>query len=197
MIFFLSRCDSGEQAIFLVQLGADLAAAPASVRERLLPAIVGLHHVLDGGTFDSGGKAGDGRRLTGWTTGRHWLRRRGSRRIRCRGHALGSVSKSLVERDVFQGAVRQGGGLSGYGSCIRAGRQRRRSSSGARRSRQRDFETDPSPGQLGHQGVGVGGGITGGRSSQVIVFGSINGASQPPSLPPRSVRPNSDPAGGS
>ena len=81
LIFYLSCCDSGEQAIFLVQLGADLAAAPASVRERLLPAIIGLHHVLDGGTFDSDGKAGDGRRLTGWTTGRHWLRRRGSRRV--------------------------------------------------------------------------------------------------------------------
>jgi hypothetical protein len=80
MVFFLSRCDTGEQTIFLVQLSEDLAAAPASVRERLLPAIAGLHHVLDGGTFDPDGTAGDGRRLTGWTTGRHWLRRRGSRR---------------------------------------------------------------------------------------------------------------------
>src|SRR5690349_15507662 len=52
----------------------------------------------------------------------------------------------------------------------------------------------------GPQGDGGGGGTTGGRSSQVMVFGSSHGASQgpvvpPPSLPPRSVTPNSEPAG--
>src|ERR1700756_2333861 len=49
------------------------------------------------------------------------------------------------------------------------------------------------------QGKGGGGGTTGGRSSQVIVLGSSHGASQgpvvpPPSLLPRSISVNSDPA---
>src|SRR5882724_1479097 len=51
-----------------------------------------------------------------------------------------------------------------------------------------------------YQAAGGGGATTGGRSSQVIVFGSSQGASQgpvvpPPSLPPRSITENSDPAG--
>src|SRR3981189_2955009 len=55
---------------------------------------------------------------------------------------------------------------------------------------------DRGPGH--HQGGG-GGGTTGGRSLQVMVFGSSHGASQgpvvpPPSLPPRSVSENSEPA---
>src|SRR5579859_253631 len=49
------------------------------------------------------------------------------------------------------------------------------------------------------QGDGGGGGTTGGRSLQVMVFGSSQDASQgpvvpPPVLPPRSVSENSDPA---
>ena len=51
-----------------------------------------------------------------------------------------------------------------------------------------------------HHCAGGGGGDTGGRSSQVMVFGSSHGASHgpvvpPPSLPPRSVSENSEPAG--
>src|SRR4051794_13184370 len=51
-----------------------------------------------------------------------------------------------------------------------------------------------------YQGCGAGGTTTGGRSSHVIVFGSSHDASHgpvvpPPSLPPRSVRENSEPAG--
>src|SRR6202049_4054899 len=50
-----------------------------------------------------------------------------------------------------------------------------------------------------HQGDGGGGGTTGGRSLQVMVFGNSHGASQgpvvpPPVLPPRSVSVNSEPA---
>src|SRR5258706_14502696 len=50
-----------------------------------------------------------------------------------------------------------------------------------------------------YQAEGGGGGTTGGRSLQVIVFGSSHGASQgplvpPPVLPPRSVTVNSEPA---
>src|SRR5258706_15996201 len=51
-----------------------------------------------------------------------------------------------------------------------------------------------------YQAEGGGGATTGGRSLQVIVFGSSHGASQgpvvpPPVLPPRSVSENSEPAG--
>src|SRR3981081_3573937 len=45
-----------------------------------------------------------------------------------------------------------------------------------------------------HHGEGAGGATTGGRSLQVIGLGSIQGASRPASLPPRSVSENSDPA---
>src|SRR4051794_7890669 len=51
-----------------------------------------------------------------------------------------------------------------------------------------------------HHRVGGGGVTTPGRSAQVIVFGSSHGpshdsAARPPSLPPRSVSVNSEPAG--
>ena len=57
-----------------------------------------------------------------------------------------------------------------------------------------------APIRLPHQVDGGGGAITGGRSSHVMVFGSSHEASHgpvvpPPSLPPRSVSENSDPAG--
>src|SRR5262245_38749086 len=51
-----------------------------------------------------------------------------------------------------------------------------------------------------HHGAGGGGITTGGRSSQVMVFGSSHGANHgpvvpAPSLPPRSMSENSEPAG--
>src|ERR1700749_3966017 len=57
----------------------------------------------------------------------------------------------------------------------------------------------PTP-EARHHGEGGGGGTTGGRSSRGSVFGSSHGASHgpvvpPPSLPPRSVSENSEPAG--
>src|SRR3984893_10244986 len=57
----------------------------------------------------------------------------------------------------------------------------------------------PVPDLTAYQAAGGGGGTTGGRSLQVIVYGSSHGASQgpvlpPPVLPPRSVTLNSEPA---
>src|SRR3954471_7333383 len=49
---------------------------------------------------------------------------------------------------------------------------------------------------MSYQEDGAGGATTGGRASQVIVLGSIHGARQPPSLPPRSVTVNSLPVAG-
>src|SRR6188768_925754 len=51
-----------------------------------------------------------------------------------------------------------------------------------------------------YQGAGAGGATTGGRSSQVIVFGSCHDPNHgpvvpPPSLPPRSTEDHSDPVG--
>src|SRR5205823_13683162 len=62
-----------------------------------------------------------------------------------------------------------------------------------------DVSTRTSP-RGRHHADGAGGGTTGGRLAQVIVFGSSHGAIQgpvvpPPSLPPRSVTVNSEPAG--
>src|SRR5262249_41940773 len=54
--------------------------------------------------------------------------------------------------------------------------------------------------ELNYHAEGAGGTTTAGRSSQVIVFGNSQDAIQgpvvpPPSLPPRSVTANSEPAG--
>jgi hypothetical protein len=73
MIFYLSMPDIGDALSAIDQFHADLAHAPEPIRQRVAPALVGLGYVAAGGRFADGGTPAGGRRLLGWTTGRHWL----------------------------------------------------------------------------------------------------------------------------
>ncbi|MEW2475999.1 hypothetical protein AB0875_19595 [Micromonospora gifhornensis] len=73
MVFFLSLSTGEEQTAFLSHAAQRLAAQPDHVRTRLAPAVIGLGHIVGGGTFDQDGRAGTGRRLLGWTTREHWM----------------------------------------------------------------------------------------------------------------------------
>jgi hypothetical protein len=74
MVFFLSLLDSQTVSTFLQWARGHLEQQNTSLRERLSPALSGLEWIAGGGTFDPhgiGGIAGEGRRILGWTTGRH------------------------------------------------------------------------------------------------------------------------------
>ncbi|WP_328545695.1 hypothetical protein [Streptomyces platensis] len=77
LIFFLALCTPAEQSRLLSRLDEETARHPAHVAARLAPALAGLHLVAAGGSFTADGTAlgGRARRLLGWTTGEHWLRR--------------------------------------------------------------------------------------------------------------------------
>jgi hypothetical protein len=63
---------TGTQAL-IDEFHADLAKAPDPVRQRLTPAVAGLGYVAAGGRFTDECTPAGGRRLLGWSTGRHWL----------------------------------------------------------------------------------------------------------------------------
>jgi hypothetical protein len=69
-IFFLSFCGEAEQRAAVDRLGE--LVARAGLGDRFGPAVAGLAHVVAGGRFTADGRAGNGRRLLGWTTGPHW-----------------------------------------------------------------------------------------------------------------------------
>lgn len=71
MIFHLSLCDPAARARVIGLLDEDAARHPGHVAARLGPALAGLRQVADGGAAESRG----GRRLLGWVTEEHWLRR--------------------------------------------------------------------------------------------------------------------------
>lgn len=73
MIFFLSPLPEAEQQTFVVHARQTLAASRPDVQARIRPALDGLAEVVEGASFDPGGRAGDGRRLLGWTTRPHWM----------------------------------------------------------------------------------------------------------------------------
>jgi hypothetical protein len=73
LVFYLSLPGADPRRV-LDQLHAELAEAPDRIRERLTPALVGLGYVAAGGRFTDDRTPAGGRRLLGWTTGRHWLR---------------------------------------------------------------------------------------------------------------------------
>lgn len=74
LICYLSMPGAGDPRGVLTDLHADLAAAPAVVRERLTPALVGLGYIAAHGRFTDDTTPAGGRRLLAWTTGGHWLR---------------------------------------------------------------------------------------------------------------------------
>ena len=74
LIFYLSVPGAGDPRPLIDEFHAELATAPDPVRARLTPALVGLGYVAAGGRFTDGSTPAGGRRLLGWTTGRHWMR---------------------------------------------------------------------------------------------------------------------------
>ncbi|GAB7103089.1 hypothetical protein JCM4814A_14030 [Streptomyces phaeofaciens JCM 4814] len=70
MVFHLSLCSARERKDTLRWLTEEAGRHPAHVGARLAPALTGLRQVDEGGAADDG----EGRRLLGWTTGKHWLR---------------------------------------------------------------------------------------------------------------------------
>jgi hypothetical protein len=78
-LFFLGFCDAAAQERVVERLRERTAAARFGPATRLAPAVDGLAHVVAGGRFDAAGRvpAGSGgpggRRLLGWSLGRHWL----------------------------------------------------------------------------------------------------------------------------
>lgn len=71
-IFLLSFCDPSVQLSRVRKLRDDTVAAGLS--DRFGPAVDGLAHVVDGGSFTAAGTVpdGPGRRLLGWAAGSHW-----------------------------------------------------------------------------------------------------------------------------
>lgn len=71
-IYLLSYCDHESQAVSVNRL---LGATASGTARQLKPVVDGLAHVHAGGHFSSTGVAdgGTGRRLLGWSVGRHWL----------------------------------------------------------------------------------------------------------------------------
>jgi hypothetical protein len=76
MLFFMSLLDAEAVSAFLLWARSYLEKQTDSRRQRLLPALSGLEWIVADGVFDQqgiGGRTGEGRRLLGWTTTRHWL----------------------------------------------------------------------------------------------------------------------------
>lgn len=70
MVFHLALCTPDEQRHTVERLTEAMARQPWHVAGRLAPALTGLRQVMAGDPAD----AGTGRRLLGWSTGRHWFR---------------------------------------------------------------------------------------------------------------------------
>ncbi|MEV6487558.1 hypothetical protein AB0M20_02795 [Actinoplanes sp. NPDC051633] len=73
LTFYLSIEDAVGPRRLIDDFHTELAAAPAPVRDRIRPALVGLGHVAAGGRFDGDRTPAGGRRLLGWTTVEHWM----------------------------------------------------------------------------------------------------------------------------
>lgn len=74
-IYFLGLVDEATQHRIQENLSQRLEELPEDLRQRVLPAVKGLSHILRGGQFGPGGLAvgGEGRRFLGWAVERHWL----------------------------------------------------------------------------------------------------------------------------
>jgi hypothetical protein len=73
-IYFLSLCDYPAQVQALARLREYLRTTD-SLRDGFGPAVDGLAHIIEGGSFNASGlaEAGAGKRFLGWAAGPHWL----------------------------------------------------------------------------------------------------------------------------
>lgn len=73
-LFFLSFVDPAAQRRVVADLRAKAAAEAADWQGRFAPVLDGLDAVLEGHRFNAAGRMpATGRRLLGWSVGRHWL----------------------------------------------------------------------------------------------------------------------------
>lgn len=73
-LFFLSFASQEQQRHALEELQHAVGRSDEATRARLGPAVLGLAHVLGGGSFDrSGHGPGGARRFLGWACGHHWM----------------------------------------------------------------------------------------------------------------------------
>jgi hypothetical protein len=74
MIFYLSLLGADELASSLAGAKAHFETRTAPFRARFAPVVQGLEGVIEGKAFDEAGRLpSGGRRLLGWSVGRHWL----------------------------------------------------------------------------------------------------------------------------
>lgn len=73
MIFYLSLVSRGDLEEFLQWARRYLAEQREVFVARFAPAMEGLEAVVRGESFDHEGRIGSGRRLLGWSVGKHWL----------------------------------------------------------------------------------------------------------------------------
>ncbi|MEO3819515.1 hypothetical protein [Plantactinospora sp. B24E8] len=73
LVCYLSLPGGDDPRTVVDGLWEDLRAAPEPARNLLTPVLAGLGYVAAGGGFAPDGTGGAGRRLLGWTVGRHWL----------------------------------------------------------------------------------------------------------------------------
>lgn len=74
-IYYLSLCDQPTQVRAHTRLREYLQAT-GNLRDRLSPAVDGLAHIIEGGSFNASrlaSQAGAGRRFPGWAAGEHWM----------------------------------------------------------------------------------------------------------------------------
>jgi hypothetical protein len=74
-LFFQSLLEAPEASAFSEWCQAHLMERDATLRQRVTPVVAGLAAVVSGAEFASDGRheASGGRRLLGWSVGRHWL----------------------------------------------------------------------------------------------------------------------------
>jgi hypothetical protein len=72
-IFFLSRMRADEVEAFLAWAQEQLSGRPSHMAAVMAPVVGGLRDVQAGAAFDHDGRTDNGRRLLGWTVGRHWV----------------------------------------------------------------------------------------------------------------------------
>lgn len=74
MVFFLAQTPPADVQDTVASLRERISSEPAPVRDRLDPVILGLEHVVTGGSLDVDAPAG-AHRFLGWVVGQHWMLR--------------------------------------------------------------------------------------------------------------------------
>ena len=72
-VFFVAPMSAADADGFVTWARARVDEQPAHVAAVMTPVLGGLRDVMDGAGFDQDGRSENGRRLLGWTVGRHWV----------------------------------------------------------------------------------------------------------------------------